>query len=145
MNKRMTKYVRIKTGKELYCHCQPRHQVLQLCCSHPEAAWQKDIKLVSLEKLRTELLQIFVQLGTRCRYTSKPRGLPDSICSSQPSIVHWLSSSIFPCLFVCLFVRPSVRPAMVTSDRISTFFNVLWYRRHILTQYHSIPSSTKLY
>ena len=24
--------------------------------------------------------------------------------SSQPSMVHWLSSSIFPCLFVCLFV-----------------------------------------
>ena len=30
-------------------------------------------------------------------------------CSSQPSMVHWLSSSIFPC---SLFV---VRPAMVTS------------------------------
>ena len=29
-------------------------------------------------------------------------------CSSQPSMVHWLSSSIFPfCLFVCSFVRPS--------------------------------------
>ena len=31
-------------------------------------------------------------------------------CSSQPSLVHWLSSSIFPCLvvcsFVCLFVVP---------------------------------------
>merc|ERR1712004_515094 len=34
-------------------------------------------------------------------------------CSSQPSMVHWLSSSIFP--FVCLFVCP----AMVTSDQIS--------------------------
>ena len=33
-------------------------------------------------------------------------------CSSQPSMVHWLSSSIFPFLFV--------RPAMVTSDQIST-------------------------
>ena len=32
-------------------------------------------------------------------------------CSSQPSMVHWLSSSIFPCLFV--------RPAIVTSDQIS--------------------------
>ena len=41
-------------------------------------------------------------------------------CSSQPSMVHWLSSSIFP----CLFVRSSVRPAMVTSDQISTFFNM---------------------
>ena len=34
-------------------------------------------------------------------------------CSSQPSMVHWLSSPIFPfCLFVC--------PAMVTSYQIST-------------------------
>ena len=33
-------------------------------------------------------------------------------CSSQPSIVHWLSSSIFPCSVVC--------PAMVTSDQNST-------------------------
>ena len=39
-------------------------------------------------------------------------------CSSQPSMVHWLSSSIFP---FCLFVRSSVRPAMVTSDQISIF------------------------
>ena len=38
--------------------------------------------------------------------------LPPIHCSSQPSIVHWLSSSIFPCW---LFVRP----AMVTSDQIS--------------------------
>ena len=34
-----------------------------------------------------------------------------TFCSSQPSIVRWLSSSIFPCLVV--------RPAMVTSDQIS--------------------------
>ena len=38
-------------------------------------------------------------------------------CSSQPSRVHWLSSSIFP---FCLFVCSSVRPAMVTSYQIST-------------------------
>ena len=37
-------------------------------------------------------------------------------CSSQPSIVHWLSSSIFPCSFICSFVCP----AMVTPDQIST-------------------------
>ena len=61
-------------------------------------------------------------------------------CSSQPSMVHWLSSSIFP----CSFVRPSVRPAMVTSDQISTFFNIYWHKSHIITQYHIIPSSTKL-
>ena len=36
-----------------------------------------------------------------------------SYSSSQPSMVHWLSSSIFPCLsLVC-------RPAMVTPDQIS--------------------------
>ena len=29
-------------------------------------------------------------------------------CSSQPSMVHWLSSPIFPCLFGC--------PVMVTSQ-----------------------------
>ena len=34
-------------------------------------------------------------------------------CSSQPSMVHWLSSSIFP---FCSFGRC---PAMVTSDQIS--------------------------
>ena len=27
-------------------------------------------------------------------------------CSSQPSIVHWLSSPIFPCLVGCSFVPP---------------------------------------
>ena len=27
--------------------------------------------------------------------------LPCKYCSSQPSMVHWLSSSIFPCLFGC--------------------------------------------
>ena len=36
-----------------------------------------------------------------------------SFCSSQPSMVQWLSSSIYPCLVV--------RPAMVTPDQISTF------------------------
>ena len=34
-------------------------------------------------------------------------------CSSQPSMVHWLSSSIFPCC------RRRRRPAMVTSIQIS--------------------------
>ena len=32
-------------------------------------------------------------------------------CSYQPSMVHWLSSPIFPCLFSC--------PAMVTPVQIS--------------------------
>ena len=35
-------------------------------------------------------------------------------CSSQPSMVHWLSSSIFP------FCSVGRCPAMVTSDQIST-------------------------
>ena len=34
-----------------------------------------------------------------------------SYCSFQPSMVHWLSSSIFPCLFVCLSSRyGNIRP-----------------------------------
>ena len=40
----------------------------------------------------------------------------DAFCSSQPSMVHWLSSSIFPCLFFRSFVRC---PAMVTPNQIS--------------------------
>ena len=54
-------------------------------------------------------------------------------CSSQPSMVHWLSSSIFRCR---LFVRSFVRPAMVTFVQISllvaphpqthTFSESLW-------------------
>ena len=62
-------------------------------------------------------------------------------CSSQPSIVHWLSSPIFP----CSFGRLSVRPAMVTSDQISTFFNMYRYKSLVLTQFYLIPSSIKLY
>ena len=38
-----------------------------------------------------------------------------SNCSSQPSMVHWLSSSIFP----CLVVRSVGCPAMVTPVQIS--------------------------
>ena len=53
-------------------------------------------------------------------------------CSSQPSIVHWLSSPIFP----CSFVRSFGCPAMVTPVEISllvaphpqthTFSESLW-------------------
>ena len=53
-------------------------------------------------------------------------------CSSQPSMVHWLSSPIFPCSFVRLFGCP----AMVTPVQISllvaphpkthTFSESLW-------------------
>ena len=59
-------------------------------------------------------------------------------CSSQPSLVHWLSSPIFPCSVVRC-------PAMVTSDQISTFFNTYRHKSPILTQYFLIPSSTNLY
>ena len=40
-------------------------------------------------------------------------------CSSQPSLVHLLSSSIFPCVLVVV-----VHPAMVTFDQISLFSSV---------------------
>ena len=48
--------------------------------------------------------------------------ISNPFCSSQPSLVHWLSSSIFPCSVV--------RSAMGTSDQISTFFNI--YRHKAL-------------
>ena len=57
--------------------------------------------------------------------------VPSNNCSSQPSMVHWLSSSIFS-LFVSLFVRP----AMVTSDQISTFFNIYRHKSLVLTQFY---------
>ena len=62
-------------------------------------------------------------------------------CSSQPSMVHGLSSSIFPCSVVCSFVCP----AMVTSDRSPLFFNTYRHTSLVLTQFHLKPSSTKLY
>ena len=63
-----------------------------------------------------------------------------SYCSSQPSMVNWLSSSIFS----SSVGRSFVPPAMVTSDKISNLFNINWHKSHIITQYHLIPSSTKL-
>ena len=48
-------------------------------------------------------------------------------CSSQPSMVHWLSSPIFP-------YWSSVRPAMVTSNQISTF-NMYRHKSLVLTQF----------
>ena len=54
-------------------------------------------------------------------------------------MVHWLSSSIFPCLFVVCC------PAMVTPDKISDLFNIYRLKSPILTQYHLIPNSAKLY
>ena len=68
------------------------------------------------------LVEIFETFDMTC-YTSshlvralKPRvGCASGNCSSQPSMVHWLSSSIFPCSVVCLVGWP----AMVTPVQIS--------------------------
>ena len=48
----------------------------------------------------------------RSRLTRAGVEIKSPYCSSQPSMVHWLSSSIFPC-------RRRRRPAMVTSVQIS--------------------------
>ena len=40
-------------------YCQPRYQVLQLCYSHPEAAWQKDIKILRRKSLTQDPRPIF--------------------------------------------------------------------------------------
>ena len=61
-------------------------------------------------------------------------------CSSQPSLVHRLSSSIFP----CLFVRSSV-PLGWHPTKSPLFFNTYRHKSPIPTQYHLKPSSTKLY
>ena len=53
-------------------------------------------------------------------------------------MVHWLRSSIFPCLFGCC-------PNMVTSNQISTNFHIYRHKSPLLTQYHLIPSSAKLH
>ena len=59
--------------------------------------------------------------GTSKRSEIASEVKPESkYCSSQPSIVYWLSSSIFPCLFVGFFVR---RPALVTVS----FLNFLLF------------------
>ena len=59
------------------------------------------------------------KLGTQPDHTS--------YCSSQLSLVHWLSSSIFPFL---------VGWSFVTSDQISTFFNMYRHKSLVLTQFY---------
>ena len=68
-------------------------------------------------------------------------------CSSQPCMVHWLSSSIFPCFFV-------VCPTMVASDQISIFslytgIKALFSPTHliqaVLSYTYPVPTSTALY
>ena len=58
-------------------------------------------------RTRQSLQPISILLSSKC---VKLSGFIWSFnfCSSQPSMVHWLSSSIFPCLFVHSFVRLSV-------------------------------------
>ena len=53
------------------------------------------------------------------------------------SIVGWVALSFLVCSFVC--------PAMVTSDQISTFFNMYRHKSVVLTQFHLTPRSTKLH
>ena len=47
-----------------------------------------------------------------------------SYCSSQPSMVHRLSSSIFPCSFVRLFVRPNQYRLLLTQYHHISYSNV---------------------
>ena len=58
---------------------------------------------------------------------------------SSPWSIGWVALSF---LVRRLFVR---RPALVTSHQISIFFNIYRHKSLALTQFHLIPSSTKLY
>ena len=73
------------------------------------------------------------------RIESSTQSTPMTYCPSQHSMVHWLRSSIFPCLsFVCSRRYGNTRP-------IFTFFNIWRHKSPIITQYHLIPSSAKIY
>ena len=61
----------------------------------------------------------------------------DVFCSSQPSMVHCPSSSIFPWLLSSSSHYGNTRPNLHSFQYIQALY--------ILTQYHLIPSSTKLY
>ena len=56
---------------------------------------------------------------------------------SRPWSIGWVALSFL--------VRPSVRPAMLICDQINTFFNIFRHKSLVLTQFHLILSSTKLY
>ena len=58
----------------------------------------------------------------------------------RPWSIGWVALSFL----VRSSVRLSVRPAIVTSDQISTVFNIHWHKSHKITHYHLIPSITKL-
>ena len=73
-----------------------------------------------------------------------------SYCSSQPSMVQWLSSSIFPCLSSRYGnIRPnlhffSIYTGIKALYYPSTPLNTMQYQV-TLTQYHQVPTSTALY
>ena len=72
-------------------------------------------------------------------------------CSSQPSSVHWLSSSIFPCSVFCPSRYGNIRPNIyffqyIQAKKPCNSLVPLHTKQYhvILTQYHQVPSSTAL-
>ena len=59
------------------------------------------------------------------------------ISAVQSPLAELLYLSLFTCSFVCTFVRP----AMVTSNQISTLFNIYSHKSVVITQFHLISSS----
>ena len=76
-----------------------------------------------------------------------------AFCSSQPSMVYWLSSSIFPCSFVCSSRYGNIWPNLHFFS-IYTGIQALYpypvslntkQYQVMLTQHHQVPTSTALY
>ena len=111
-----------KKMRETFSHRWRRHHPCTFCstCNYPCCAWCQ----ILCTKTQSQ--------GRMATSAEKYFSWKVSICSSRPSTVHWLSSSIFPCSFVCLL---SVCPATVTSDQISTFFNMYRHKSLVLTQF----------
>ena len=65
--------------------------------------------------------------------------------SPSTNIAHLSRPWFIGRVALSFLVRPSVRPAMVTSNQISTFFNIYRHTSLVLIQFHLKPSSTKLY
>ena len=63
--------------------------------------------------------------------------------SPSTNIAHLSRPWFIGRVALSFLVRPSVRPAMVTSNQISTFFNIYWHKSHIITQYHLIVNTKK--
>ena len=65
-------------------------------------SWQ----IVSVSDDKTQITLLILGRGA----WSRPLQIPSSYCSSKPSMVHWLTNSIFPCLlFVCLSRYGNIR------------------------------------